>query len=70
MGRMSSNIKGVILWVDRIVAIAADCKSTDFGLRWFESNPAHFCTYSQIGKTTDCNSVRRRFESYYVLIAL
>lgn len=28
-------------WVGRIVAIAADCKSADFGLRWFESNPAH-----------------------------
>ena len=26
----------------RIAAIAADCKSADFGLRWFESNPAHF----------------------------
>ena len=58
------------LWAGRIVAIAADCKSADFGLRWFESNPAHFCTYSQVGKATDCNSVRRRFESYYVLIAL
>ena len=29
------------IWVGRIVAIAADCKSADFGLRWFESNPAH-----------------------------
>ena len=28
-------------WVGRIVAIAADCKSADFGLRQFESGPAH-----------------------------
>ena len=30
------------IWVGRIVAIAADCKSAYFGIRWFESNPAHF----------------------------
>ena len=24
------------------MAIAADCKSADLGLRWFESNPAHY----------------------------
>ena len=30
------------LWVGRIAAIAADCKSADLGLRWFESNPAHY----------------------------
>ena len=38
----SSNLAGVIR-VGRIVAIAADCNSADFGLRWFESNPAHLC---------------------------
>ena len=27
----------------RIVAIAADCKSADSGLRQFESGPAHLC---------------------------
>ena len=27
----------------RIAAIAADCKSADFGLRWFESNSAQLC---------------------------
>ena len=32
----------VTLGAGRIAAIAADCKSADFGLRWFESNPAHF----------------------------
>ena len=26
-----------IVWVDRIAASAADCKSVDFGHRWFES---------------------------------
>ena len=31
------------LWVGRIVAIAADCKSADSGLRQFESGPAHLC---------------------------
>ena len=31
----------VILRVGRIAAIAADCKSADFGLRQFESGPAH-----------------------------
>ena len=35
-------MKEIIKWVGRIVAIAADCKSADFGLRWFESNPAHY----------------------------
>ena len=29
------------IWAGRIAAIAADCKSADHGLRWFESNPAH-----------------------------
>ena len=32
----------LIIWVGRIAAIAADCKSAYFGIRWFESNPAHF----------------------------
>lgn len=34
----------VYIWVGRIVASAADCKSADFGHRWFESNPAHLPT--------------------------
>ena len=29
------------LWVDCIAAITAVCKTVDFGLRWFESNPTH-----------------------------
>lgn len=37
------------LWVGRIVAIAADCKSADFGLRQFESGPAHLCLRVRVG---------------------
>ena len=37
----------VTLGAGRIAAIAADCKSADFGLRWFESNPAHFVCVSE-----------------------
>lgn len=29
------------IWVSRIVAIAWDCKSHSFGIRWFESNFTH-----------------------------
>ena len=35
--------------VGRIVAIAADCKSADFGLRQFESGPAHSCLRVRVG---------------------
>ena len=53
---LSSNIKGVILWVDRIVAIAADCKSTDFGLR-VGSNPTMcLLPFSLFGRTPDSDS--------------
>ena len=37
------------LWVGRIVAIAADCKSADSGLRRFESGPAHLCLRVRAG---------------------
>ena len=37
------------LWVGRIVAIAADCKSADSGLRQFESGPAHLCLRVRAG---------------------
>ena len=46
MGQPSSKDEMTVrghLWVGRIVAIAADCKSADSGLRQFESGPAHLC---------------------------
>ena len=32
---------GSTIWVSRLAAMAADCKSAGFILRWFESNLAH-----------------------------
>lgn len=56
-------------WVGRIAAIAADCKSADFGLRWFESNPVHFVCVSELvyGATLlkwCAGILHRRFESF------
>ena len=39
--KILGSIPGGHIWAGRIAAIAADCKSADHGLRWFESNPAH-----------------------------
>ena len=52
-GMLGSNPAGII-WVGRIAAIAADCKSADYGLRWFESNPAHFVCVAERLKALPC----------------
>ena len=33
----------------------ADCKSVDFGLRWFESNCSHFADIAQLAEHLICN---------------
>ena len=39
----SGSIPGSHIRAGRIAAIAAGCKSADFGLRWFKHSPAQFC---------------------------
>ena len=55
---------GAIFWEYRIVAIAGDCKSPLFGVRWFESICRHIRNFGIAGAYVGLKIQRNKFDSY------